>query len=53
MGHLLCALWAEEEGQTLVEYSLIVALISVTIITALGLVSGKIQAKYSDIRNAM
>jgi len=38
----------EESGQSLVEYALIVALIAVACIAALGFLSGKIQAIFSE-----
>ena len=38
----------EESGQSLVEYALIVALIAVACIAALGFLSGKIQAIFSQ-----
>jgi Flp pilus assembly pilin Flp len=38
-----------EEGQTLVEYALILVLISVASITALGLLSGKINGVLDTI----
>jgi len=49
----LCKLWVEEEGQTLVEYSLIIALISITLIAALGFVGGRVHTKYNGIGNSM
>ena len=53
MASQLRRLWVEEEGQTLVEYSLIIALISVTVIAAIGLVAGRVQTKYSNIHDAI
>jgi Flp pilus assembly pilin Flp len=38
----------EEEGQTLVEYALIISLIALACIGALVFLSGKIQALFSD-----
>jgi len=37
-----------EEGQTLVEYALIISLVALACIAALGFLSGKIQALFSD-----
>jgi len=38
-----------DEGQTLVEYALIIALVSVALVTALGLLSGKIDDVFQEI----
>jgi Flp pilus assembly pilin Flp len=38
----------EESGQTLVEYALIISLVALVCIGALGFLSGKIQALFSD-----
>ena len=43
----------EESGQSLVEYALIVALVAVASIAALGFLSGKIQAIFSDAGNSI
>ena len=43
----------EESGQTLVEYALIIALISITAIAALGFLSGKIQSLFSDAGSSL
>ncbi len=37
-----------ESGQTLIEYVLIVTLVSLAAITALGFLSGKIQGMFSE-----
>lgn len=42
-----------ERGQTLVEYALIIALISLSAIAALGFMSGKIQAVFSKSGNSL
>ena len=48
------ATWVRrEEGQTLVEYGLIVALISVVAITVLGLIGTNIVAKFTDVVTAL
>ena len=39
-----------EEGQTLAEYGLVLALVSVASIVALGLLAGTIIVMYDDIR---
>jgi Flp pilus assembly pilin Flp len=38
-----------DEGQTLVEYALIIALVSVALVVALGLLSGKIGDVFTAI----
>ena len=38
----------EETGQTLVEYALIIALIALTMLAALGFLSGRIQILFSN-----
>jgi len=42
-----------EEGQTLVEYALILVLIAVAVIFAVTFLSGKIQTVFSSIGNAL
>ncbi len=42
-----------EEGQTLVEYALILAFIAVIVIVALIFLQGKISSIFSDIGNAL
>jgi pilus assembly protein Flp/PilA len=49
MKSMLRKLWAEEEGQTLVEYALIIALIAVAAVGAMTYLSGKVQANYSSV----
>ena len=48
---MLRKLWAEEEGQTLVEYALIIALIAVACITAMTYLGGKVNTNYSSVAN--
>ena len=43
----------EESGQTLVEYALIIALVSIAAIAALGFLSGKIQALFSKAGSSL
>ena len=43
----------EESGQTLVEYALIIALVAIAAIAALGFLSGKIQALFSDAGSSL
>ena len=42
-----------EDGQTLVEYALIIALVSLAAIAALGFLSGKIQQVFSKSANTL
>lgn len=44
---------AREEGQTLVEYSLILALVSVAVIGALGLITGSIEGVFEEVVGAL
>jgi pilus assembly protein Flp/PilA len=39
----------DEEGQTLAEYALILALIAVAVVVVVGLLGGKINGIFSDI----
>ena len=43
----------DEEGQTLIEYALIVALISIAVIVILGLVGGQLNTIFTQIRDAL
>ena len=43
----------DEEGQTLVEYSLIIALVSVALILALGALAGDIGGIFGEIGAAL
>jgi Flp pilus assembly pilin Flp len=43
----------DQSGQTLVEYVLIVSLIALAAIAALGFLSGKIQAQFSNAGNSL
>ena len=43
----------KEEGQTLVEYALIIALVSLAAIAALGFLSGRIQNVFSKAGNSL
>jgi pilus assembly protein Flp/PilA len=45
----LKALRDDESGQAMVEYALILALVSVTAITVLGLIGGNISSIFSSI----
>jgi len=46
--------WLErEEGQDLIEYALIVFLISLAVVTALGLVGDQLNVVWGDITDAL
>lgn len=53
MKELLKRLAAEEDGQGMAEYGLILALIAVACIAALVLLGGRIKNKFEDVSNAM
>lgn len=42
-----------EEGQGLVEYALIIALVSIALITALGLVTGALEGVFETISTTL
>ncbi len=47
----LSKVWAQEEkGQTLIEYALIVLLISIVVIVVLGLLGGDVNNVFTSIR---
>lgn len=46
-------LWSEEEGQGMVEYGLIIALVSIVVITALLAVGGQLTTIFTNIRTAL
>lgn len=43
----------DEEGATAIEYGLIAGLIAVALVTVLGLLSGRLQAVFQAIVNAL
>jgi Flp pilus assembly pilin Flp len=51
--HLVARLRREDEGQTLVEYALILAFVSVLSIGALTLLSNQINAVFTTVTNAL
>lgn len=53
MKSMLRKLWAEEEGQALVEYALIIALIAVAAVSAMTYLSGKVESTYSSVGNEL
>ena len=49
----LQSLKADEEGQTLVEYALILALIVIVVIVILGLVGDEVEAVFNNVWDAL
>jgi Flp pilus assembly pilin Flp len=47
------AFWQEEDGQDLVEYSLLLAFIALAAVALLNSVKGQITTLWSDISNAL
>jgi pilus assembly protein Flp/PilA len=45
--------WKNEEGQGVVEYGLIIALVAVVVIVGLTLVGGKANTLFTDISNKL
>lgn len=43
----------DEEGQAMVEYALIIALIAIAVIVVIGVASGSIQAIFTRIAQAL
>jgi pilus assembly protein Flp/PilA len=46
-------LWFEEEGQTLIEYGLLVALIAIVAIAILSVLGRKIRDEFTTVNGAM
>lgn len=53
MFRILARLDSDEEGQTLIEYALIGALVSVMLVGALGLLTGGISTTFNNIIDAL
>ena len=51
--HLVARLSRDDEGQTLVEYALILALVSIVAIGALALLGAKITSVLTTVTNAL
>lgn len=51
--HLVARLRRDDEGQTLVEYALILAFVSILSIAALTVLSGQINAVLTKVSNAL
>jgi len=48
MTEMLCAIWNEDEGQDLIEYGLLLAIITVAAITAITLIGPKVAAYFTN-----
>ena len=53
MTEMVSRFWQDDEGQDLVEYALLVALISVALIGAMGLLTGGISTAFSEAISAL
>lgn len=53
MSELAAKFRADEEGASLIEYSLLIGLISITILTAITAISGNMAVIWSDVQSAM
>jgi pilus assembly protein Flp/PilA len=53
MTSFLKKLYAGEEGATMVEYALMVALIGAALITVVGTLSGAISTKFTSVATAV
>lgn len=53
MMNLVKRLWKEEEGQGLVEYALILALIAIIVIGTVRVVGNDVEATFDKIENSL
>jgi pilus assembly protein Flp/PilA len=53
MKNLVMRLWKEEEGQDLVEYALLVALVALAAVTGMQSLATKINAEFGTIGNTL
>lgn len=51
--NLLAKLWKEESGQGMVEYGLILALVSVVVIGVLGLIGTNLKARFTNVNDEL
>jgi pilus assembly protein Flp/PilA len=51
--HYLRARFAVEEGQTMAEYGVVLAVIAVAVVVALGLLSTSISAAFDSVRSKL
>lgn len=50
---VLKALWADESGQGMVEYGLIIALVAIVVIAALGPLGNAIKSKLDSAKDSL
>jgi len=53
MKKLMKKLFRKDEGQSLVEYALIIGLVAVALIAGLGVLAGSLDAQFTEIVNAL
>ena len=53
MKNLIVRLVREEQGQDLIEYGLLIAIITAGAITAIGLIGPKVQGYFEDLEKAL
>ncbi len=53
MKNVIARFMKDESGATAIEYGLIAALISITIITAAGTIGGNIKARFEEVDTAV
>lgn len=51
--NFLKKIWNDEEGQGLVEYALIIALVSIAVITVLGLLGTNINTIFTTVKDEL
>ena len=53
MKNLLVRFMSEDQGQDLIEYGLLIAIITTGAITAIGLIGGKVQGYFTNLETAL
>jgi len=53
MTEMLHAIWTEDEGQDLIEYGLLLAIITVAAITAISLIGPKVANYFTNAEKAL
>ena len=53
MKNLLVRFVSEDQGQDLIEYGLLIAIITTGAITAVGLIGGKVQGYFTNLEAAL